>query len=167
PSSPLLALSRQAYRLALLAVALAAVSALSLVPRAGAALSFPALAWLQAFYCFDYRWAQKNVSLEARLAAFQRHWVYMAGFGAVTALPALCLPYYAGAAWIGLLFPAWIICAADARPHASQERVLRRWPAEVAGALGGEGVAILQPVVALTNALIWAGGRALRRLGGR
>ncbi len=79
-------------------------------------MEFLLTSWLYAFFCFDYKWGLRRQPFAARIAYFEAHWAFFGGFGAACTLPALVLPYYQGAAVMGLLF---ILLAADASPHDS------------------------------------------------
>jgi etoposide-induced 2.4 mRNA len=83
------------------------------------AVEFLLTSWLYAFFCFDYKWGLRRQPFAARIAYFEAHWAFFGGFGAACTLPALVLPYYQGAAVMGLLFPLFILLAADASPHDS------------------------------------------------
>lgn len=41
--------------------------------------------------------------------------MYLTGFGAVTVLPVLLLPFYTGAAVMALVFPLFVLVASDAQ----------------------------------------------------
>lgn len=63
------------------------------------------LAWLYAYYCFDYKWGLGRWSLDQRLHHFETHWAYFAGFGTPCTLAASLLPGLVGEGVMAALFP--------------------------------------------------------------
>jgi len=86
---------------------------------AGGALRFFLLSWIHALYCFDYKWGVHNLPLERRIAAFEEHSVYFAGFGSILAAVTCASSFFVGASLVGVFFPMFIMTAIDADPKES------------------------------------------------
>ncbi|GAB4821815.1 hypothetical protein N2152v2_008861 [Parachlorella kessleri] len=121
-------LSQEVYRLLLTSALFVQVLLLGLIPVIGPPLGFVGMSWLYALYCFDYKWSLHSVPLEARLRFFEQHWAFFAGFGAVTVLPMMFGSFYTGAALVGVLFPLFIMLAADSSPKRRHDEVLAAIP---------------------------------------
>ena len=80
------------------------------------------LAWLYAFYTFDYKWALQKQPLAARIAYFESQWAFLGGFGALCSLVTTAAPFYVGAALMALLFPLFILLACDTSPQEHMHR---------------------------------------------
>lgn len=85
-------------------------------------MEFILLAWLYAFYCFDYKWALLKQPLAARIAFFESQWAFLGGFGAVCTLTTVAAPFYVGAAVMAVLFPLFILLACDTSPRDHMQR---------------------------------------------
>jgi hypothetical protein len=75
------------------------------IPVVGRLLYTVTLAWLYAYYCFDYKWGLGGWSLDQRLHHFETHWAYFAGFGTPCTLAASLLPGLVGEGVMAALFP--------------------------------------------------------------
>ena len=95
----------------------------SALPRVGGTLGFMMWAWLYAFFSFDYKWALSSWSFEWRVPFFERHWLFMLGFGTPCALVAYATSYCAGAAGSSALFPLFITLAMASRPAELHQQV--------------------------------------------
>lgn len=144
----LTSLSQELYRSILFAVLFLQATIAQRIPVIGPAVSAALMTWLYALYCFDYKWNLHAVPLEARTRAVEQQWAYFAGFGALmVAVPAV-MPFFEGAALTGLLFPLFIVAAADADPKAAYERA-RGWRGAVFPR-----VPIFSVAVGVTNATL-------------
>lgn len=72
--------------------------------------------WAIAFYAYDLVWALRGWDLQKRLRVFQRHWVFMLGFGFPSALATFLLPQFLGYGVYALAFPVSIILAITSTP---------------------------------------------------
>lgn len=112
-------LSQDLYRSILLCVYFFVALLMKNIPVVGPFLFFSSLCWLYALYCFDYKWGLFGVPLELRTRAIEELWPYFAGFGTFIVALTILLPFYTGAAAAGILFPVFIVTAADADPKAA------------------------------------------------
>jgi len=106
------------YRSVLLLFFLMQVSLLSMLPSyLGSIIPFCMTCWLYAFYAFDYSWSYKtNYNTERKLHYFERHWLYMMGFGAPNALASYFFPFFINAGVWAMIFPLFIVLAMLANP---------------------------------------------------
>ncbi len=81
-------------------------------------LSFVYTSWLYAFYAFEYSWGFYNEMrfLQTRLEYFERHWAYMFGFGAPSALLSFLTPSFMSAGIWALMFPFFIVLGIRSKP---------------------------------------------------
>jgi len=98
-------LSDEVYRTILLLNFMAVSSLLYVVPKVGSIVSFVCFSWVSAIYCFDPKWANRGWSLETRLAYFEQHWVYFAGFGFAVTLATFFVPQLVSYGIFAFLFP--------------------------------------------------------------
>ncbi|KAJ0078097.1 hypothetical protein Patl1_36806 [Pistacia atlantica] len=56
------------------------VYATGFIPYIGKAVNFLLLAWMYAYYCFEYKWNFSEVGLDKRLDFFESNWAFFAGF---------------------------------------------------------------------------------------
>ena len=159
------ALSQEIYRSLLFCIFFLTASAAALVPRVGVALSFVLFSWLYGLYCFDYKWKLHAVPLEHSTQAVEEQWAYFAGFGSLMIVVGAVLPYFEGAATVGILFPLFIVTAADANPKAAYTEC-RQWFTRHGQGVLFTRVPVFGPTVAVSNALL-AGLSLLPRLLGR
>ncbi|WIA37364.1 hypothetical protein OEZ86_014292 [Tetradesmus obliquus] len=116
--------AQEVFRVLLFLVFTLEVFVISLLPFVGPVLNVLLLSWLYAYYCFDYKWALQGARLPQRLAFFEAHWAFFAGFGFPCVAATAFFPMHIGAALANLLFPAFILVAAGADPLAAQRRVV-------------------------------------------
>jgi etoposide-induced 2.4 mRNA len=112
------------YRLLLMCVLLAQINLISLifapVSRLAELVAWLFLSWMYAFYCFEYKWLLSGWTLQQRIDAFERHWIYFFGFGTPCSLACFFFPGFVSVGVFALIFPFFVITAIAARrPPAS------------------------------------------------
>ncbi|KAH9923932.1 etoposide-induced protein 2.4-domain-containing protein [Epithele typhae] len=115
-SGVLNALATSAYRAVMIGTSVVLSVALEHVPFVGPPLGFTFLCWVDAYYCFEFIWIARGLSLSRRVRHLEERWAYYFAFGLPSA--ALCMwgSSLANAALFALLFPSYIIMAMHARP---------------------------------------------------
>ncbi|KDQ59531.1 hypothetical protein JAAARDRAFT_126788 [Jaapia argillacea MUCL 33604] len=110
------ALATSAYRIIMVATSVVVSFSLGYVPIVGPWLAFVFLCWVDAYYCFEFIWIARGLSLSNRVRHLEERWAFYFAFGLPTA--ALCMwgSSLANAALFALLFPAYIIMAMHAHP---------------------------------------------------
>ncbi len=98
-------ISDEIYRTILLLNFMAVPSVLHLIPKIGPWMTFVGFCWVSAIYCFDPKWANRGWSLETRLAYFEQHWAYFAGFGFALTLATFFIPQLVSYGVFAFLFP--------------------------------------------------------------
>lgn len=79
------------------------------IPVVGTMLEFLTFTWYSAFYSFQYLWSYKSeMNLQKQLEYFERHWAYMLGFGAPSALASYFFPFFINAGIWAMIFP--LVC---------------------------------------------------------
>ncbi|ETW85470.1 hypothetical protein HETIRDRAFT_443500 [Heterobasidion irregulare TC 32-1] len=109
-------LATSAYRSVMVLTSIIVSLALSYVPLVGGSAEFLFLCWVDAYYCFEFTWIARGLSLSRRVRHLEERWAYYFAFGLPSA--ALCIwgSTLANAALFALLFPSFIIMAMHARP---------------------------------------------------
>ncbi|KZP20764.1 hypothetical protein FIBSPDRAFT_826459 [Athelia psychrophila] len=109
-------LATSAYRVVMVFTSIVVGFALGAVPFVGPPLGFCFMCWVDAYYCFEFIWIARGMSLSTRVRHLEERWAYYFAFGLPSA--ALCMwgSSLANAALFALLFPAYIIMAMNARP---------------------------------------------------
>ncbi|CAG7846485.1 SubName: Full=Uncharacterized protein {ECO:0000313/EMBL:CCA66891.1} [Serendipita indica DSM 11827] len=83
-------------------------------------LSFIFVCWVDSYYCFEFVWRAKGLSLAARVRYLEERWAYFLAFG----LPTTALCYLGNSlvnvAIFALIFPSYIILAMYAHPTPTQ-----------------------------------------------
>ncbi|KAI0031496.1 etoposide-induced protein 2.4-domain-containing protein, partial [Vararia minispora EC-137] len=110
------ALATSAYRGAMIITSVALSYALGFIPLAGRPAEFVYFAWVDAFYCFEFVWIARGLSLSKRVRHLEEHWAYYLAFGIPVAAFCMWGSALANAAFFALLFPSYIIMATHARP---------------------------------------------------
>ena len=64
--------------------------------------------------------------LELRTQTVEEYWTYFAGFGSSMVATTMVMPFYEGAAIVGVLFPIFIVTATDANPREAYQQG-RNW----------------------------------------
>ncbi|KAL0422255.1 UNVERIFIED_CONTAM: protein EI24 [Sesamum latifolium] len=77
----MIGIAEQVYSVLLLSFFFLEVYITGFIPYIGKALNFLLLAWMYAYYCFEYKWNYSGVSLDKRLNFFECNWPFFAGFG--------------------------------------------------------------------------------------
>ncbi|PPQ79848.1 hypothetical protein CVT26_012599, partial [Gymnopilus dilepis] len=110
------ALATSAYRVVMVCTSVVVSFALGRIPVLGPVAGFMFLCWVDAYYCFEFVWISRGLSLSSRIRYLEERWAYFFAFGLPSA--ALCTwgSTLANAALFALIFPAYIIMAMHARP---------------------------------------------------
>jgi len=93
------------------------------LPFIGPFLRFLMFSTLYAFYSFDYKWGLHGVPLEHRTQNIENYWAYFSGFGALMVFVASQLPFFTGSAVSLLVYPLFIVSAADGNPREAYAHV--------------------------------------------
>lgn len=113
-------IASSAYRVILIVTSLAVSWSLSYIPFVGSTLSFIFVCWVDSYYCFEFVWRAKGLSLAARVRYLEERWAYFLAFG----LPTTALCYLGNSlvnvAIFALIFPSYIILAMYAHPTPTQ-----------------------------------------------
>ncbi|KAJ6630655.1 etoposide-induced protein 2.4-domain-containing protein [Mycena sp. CBHHK59/15] len=112
----LTALATSAYRVVMVFTSVVVSFALGIIPRVGPVAGFIFLCWIDSYYCFEFVWIARGMSLSGRVRHLEERWAYYLAFGFPSA--ALCTwgSSLANAAIFALVFPLLIIMAMHARP---------------------------------------------------
>ncbi|KAJ7219127.1 etoposide-induced protein 2.4-domain-containing protein [Mycena pura] len=112
----LTAIATSAYRVVMVFTSVMVSFGLGLIPRIGPVAGFVFLCWIDAYYCFEFVWIARGVSLSGRVRHLEERWAYYLAFGFPSA--ALCSwgSGLANAIIFALFFPLYIIMAMHARP---------------------------------------------------
>eukprot|EP00033_Pygsuia_biforma_P003757 GCRY01004116.1.p1 GENE.GCRY01004116.1~~GCRY01004116.1.p1 ORF type:complete len:317 (+),score=35.64 GCRY01004116.1:157-1107(+) len=110
-------LTDEIYRAVLVTVFLIQGMVFYLVPVVGELFVFIHVAWLYAFYCFEYKWSLLGWNLKEKIAFFEMHWIYMCGFG----VPFAALSFFFPSTFVNngmfvLVYPLFIILSNSAVP---------------------------------------------------
>ncbi|KJE93033.1 hypothetical protein CAOG_003894 [Capsaspora owczarzaki ATCC 30864] len=119
------------YRSIMQLVMVVQIAMIHFIPLIGPYASFLLMAWLYSMYCFEYKWINEGQSLDQRVAYFEEHWAYLAGFGTPFAALTFFFPQFIGAGLFALAFPGFIIMANSAspvKPLPEEAPALRRIP---------------------------------------
>lgn len=109
-------LATSAYRGIMVLTSVVVSFALASIPYIGSPVSFAFMCWVDAYYCFEFIWVARGLSLARRVRHLEERWAYYFAFGLPSA--ALCTwgSSLANVALFALIFPAFIIMAMHARP---------------------------------------------------
>lgn len=130
-------LATSAYRAVMVLTSVIVSFALGAIPRVGPFVGFAFMCWSDAYYCFEFIWIARGLSLASRVRHLEERWVYYFAFGFPSAAICTWGSGLANAALFALLFPAYIIMAMTARPvpqdpynplHASDSHDSGRYP---------------------------------------
>ncbi|KAF8968370.1 etoposide-induced protein 2.4-domain-containing protein [Flammula alnicola] len=110
------AIATSAYRVVMVCTSVVVSFALGKIPLVGPTAGFTFLCWVDAYYCFEFVWIARGLSLSRRIRYLEERWAYYFAFGLPSA--ALCTwgSGLANAALFALVFPVYIIMAMHARP---------------------------------------------------
>ncbi|KAF7295062.1 hypothetical protein MIND_01044500 [Mycena indigotica] len=112
----LTAIATSAYRVVMVFTSVVVSFALGLIPLVGPVVGFIFLCWIDAYYCFEFVWIARGMSLSGRVRHLEERWAYYLAFGLPSA--ALCSfgSSLANAVVFALFFPLYIIMAIHGRP---------------------------------------------------
>lgn len=110
------ALATSAYRGVMVCTSVIISFALAYIPYVGSAAGFAFLCWVDAYYCFEFIWIARGLSLSRRVRHLEERWAYYFAFGFPSA--ALCMwgSSLANVALFALVYPSYIIMAMYSRP---------------------------------------------------
>ncbi|KAG6329129.1 hypothetical protein ID866_9960 [Astraeus odoratus] len=109
-------LATSAYRAVMVLTSVIVSFALGAIPHIGPSISFAFMCWIDAYYCFEFIWIARGLSLAGRVRHLEERWPYYFAFGFPSAAICTWGSGLANAALFALLFPAYIIMAMTARP---------------------------------------------------
>ncbi|KAG8217887.1 EI24-domain-containing protein [Butyriboletus roseoflavus] len=109
-------LATSAYRAVMVLTSVIVSFALGTIPYGGPLISFAFMCWIDAYYCFEFIWIARGLSLSSRVRYLEERWPYFFAFGFPSAAICTWGSGLANAALFALLFPAYIIMAMYARP---------------------------------------------------
>ncbi|ESK96916.1 uncharacterized protein Moror_6494 [Moniliophthora roreri MCA 2997] len=110
------AIATSAYRVIMVFTSVLVSFGLGNIPYIGPVLGFFFLCWVDSYYCFEFVWIARGLSLSSRVRHLEERWAYYLAFGMPTA--ALCTfgSGLANGAIFALVFPLFVIMAMHARP---------------------------------------------------
>ncbi|KAF9246128.1 EI24-domain-containing protein [Melanogaster broomeanus] len=109
-------LATSAYRAVMVLTSVIVSFALGAIPYGGPMISFVFMCWVDAYYCFEFIWIARGLSLSSRVRHLEERWAYYFAFGLPSAAICTWGSGLANAALFALLFPAYIIMAMHCRP---------------------------------------------------
>ncbi|KAL5529010.1 hypothetical protein ACEPAG_4984 [Sanghuangporus baumii] len=112
----LTALATSAYRAVMICTSVVITFALGYIPVVGYTAGFIFFCWVDAYYCFEFIWVARGLSLAQRIGHLEERWAYYLVFGLPSS--ALCMwgSTLANAAVFALVLPSYIIMAMHAKP---------------------------------------------------
>ncbi|EJD06071.1 uncharacterized protein FOMMEDRAFT_119581 [Fomitiporia mediterranea MF3/22] len=112
----LTALATSAYRAVMICTSVVIAFALGYVPVVGYTAGFIFFCWVDTYYCFEFIWIARGLSLAQRIRHLEERWAYYLAFGFPSS--ALCMwgSTLANAAIFALILPSYIIMAMHAKP---------------------------------------------------
>ncbi|KAG9012338.1 hypothetical protein FRB93_001760 [Tulasnella sp. JGI-2019a] len=105
-----------AYRVILIVSYLILTFMLTYVPYLGASASFIYICWVNSYYCFEYSWIYRGMTLSQRVKYEEERWAYYLGFGLPSAFLCMWASSLGNAAIFALIYPLMIIQAMHATP---------------------------------------------------
>ncbi|KAJ7273557.1 etoposide-induced protein 2.4-domain-containing protein [Mycena haematopus] len=113
----LTAIATFAYRIVMVVTSVGVDFALRAIPGSvGPVASFIFLCWIDAYYCFEFVWIARGLSLSGRVRHLEERWAYYFAFGFPAAAFCIWGSSLANAAIFALIFPLYTIMAMHARP---------------------------------------------------
>jgi len=109
-------LATSAYRAVMIATCVFLSLALGYVPGIGGVTETIFFCWVNAYYCFEFIWIARGLSLSRRIRYLEERWMYFLTFGLPSALLCMWGSTLANAALFALIFPSYIIMAVHACP---------------------------------------------------
>ncbi|XP_004485465.1 protein EI24 homolog [Cicer arietinum] len=127
----MIGIGEQVYSMLLLSVFFLEVYATGFIPYIGKVLNFLLLAWMYAYYCFEYKWNFNEVSLDRRLDYFESYWPFFAGFGSPCVLAIFFFSPLVSYGIMAILFPLFVLTATGS--EAEQEISFEKYKWRAAG----------------------------------
>ncbi|KAF9466335.1 etoposide-induced protein 2.4-domain-containing protein [Collybia nuda] len=112
----LTAIATSAYRVVMVFTSVILSFALRSIPYIGPLAGFIFLCWLDAYYCFEFVWIARGMSLSRRVRHLEERWAYYFAFGLPSAALCTFATGLANVAIFALVFPMFIILATHGRP---------------------------------------------------
>jgi len=109
-------LATSAYRAVMIATCVVLSLALGYVPVVGGVVETIFFCWVDAYYCFEFIWIARGLSLSRRIRYLEERWVYYFAFGLPSAVICMWGSALANAALFAFIFPSYIIMAMHAHP---------------------------------------------------
>lgn len=110
------AIATSAYRLVMVLTSVFVSFGLGYVPVLGPVAGFIFFSWVDSYYCFEFVWIARGLSLSKRIRHLEERWAYYFAFGLPLAILCNWSSSLANVALFALLFPVYIIMAMHARP---------------------------------------------------
>ncbi|KAF7338425.1 hypothetical protein MVEN_02068300 [Mycena venus] len=105
----LTAIATSAYRIIMVVTSVGVDFALRAIPGGvGPVASFIFLCWIDAYYCFEFVWISRGLSLSGRVRHLEERWAYYLAFGFPAASLCIWGSSLANAAIFALIFP--LVC---------------------------------------------------------
>ncbi|EFI28440.1 hypothetical protein CC1G_13973 [Coprinopsis cinerea okayama7 len=113
------ALATSAYRIVMVFTSLLVSFGLGIIPYVGPFAGFVFFCWIDAYYCFEFIWISRGMSLARRVRHLEERWAYYLAFGLPATAICMLGRGLASAALFALVYPAYIILAmhSNPRPH--------------------------------------------------
>ncbi|KAJ7098068.1 etoposide-induced protein 2.4-domain-containing protein [Mycena belliarum] len=112
----LTAIATSAYRVVMVFTSVTVSFVLVNIPRVGPATGFVFMCWIDSYYCFEFVWIARGLSLSGRIRHLEERWAYYFAFGLPSAVLCTWGSSLANAVSFALIFPLYIIMAMNARP---------------------------------------------------
>ncbi|XP_050208963.1 protein EI24 homolog [Mercurialis annua] len=123
----MIGIGEQLYSLLLLSFFFLEVYATGFIPFIGKALNFILLAWMYAYYCFEYKWNLSEVALDRRLDFFESNWAFFAGFGSPCVLAIFFFSPLVSYGVMAILFPMFVLTATGSGAEQLISARRRKW----------------------------------------
>ncbi|THH10190.1 hypothetical protein EW145_g1482 [Phellinidium pouzarii] len=115
-SGILTSLATSAYRAVMICTSVVIAFALAYVPVIGNAAAFVFFCWVDAYYCFEFIWIARGLSLAQRIRHLEERWAYYLAFGLPSSAICMWGSSLANGSLFALVLPSYIIMAMHARP---------------------------------------------------
>ncbi|KIY51021.1 hypothetical protein FISHEDRAFT_17946, partial [Fistulina hepatica ATCC 64428] len=109
-------IATSAYRVIMVFMSVVVSFALGFIPYVGSVVEFVFICWVDAYYCFEFVWIARGLSLASRVRHLEERWAYYFAFGFPPAALCIWSSSLANAAVSALIFPLYIIMAMSAHP---------------------------------------------------
>ncbi|KAF6764777.1 etoposide-induced protein 2.4-domain-containing protein [Ephemerocybe angulata] len=111
------AIATSAYRVVMVFTSLLVSFGLGVIPYAGPVAAFVFFCWIDSYYCFEFVWVARGMSLSRRVRHLEERWAYYLAFGLPSTAVCMLGSGLSSAALFALIYPAYIILAMHAHPH--------------------------------------------------